>query len=503
MVQRRTFCKLVGLSAASLVTGGVLGACSRETLPEIMGAGRGGDALHGGFAAVGQPLVSFTTSVDVLVIGSGISGLSAAMAPVEAGYSVMVADKLTMLGGESYTANGVMYVAGSSLQRRAGLSLTAQDAWANRKAQLVATGMTDSHFVQTLYEQGANWVDKLANDYGAKFADPNDYAKEGENDAIVLPKTGVGDMSSVLLPLRDGLSGKGVNFQTQHRAIALIVSPAGTVCGVRFTFDKDGSSVDVEARRVIIATGGFASSQAMIQTYAPAWLKVGCCTYASVGEGHQLAISMGAQIDGMATTMPLISDATPAAAWGLFGPTLGVDLQGKRFAREDDANACPTTCFSDACGLWWTIFDNQLLNGTLSSSVAAVKSKNAKRLVGPFSDVKGLAEGIGVSSESLQATFDHYEEIVLAGKDADFGRVAQLKKLSSPYYALKQLPVRYRSYGGIKTDPSGRVLGVAGTIIPYLYCAGSVAMGGGAGLASEGAFGMLVGQAVAQSLSTR
>lgn len=69
---------------------------------------------------LGQPQVSFSTSVDVLILGSGMAGLSAAMDPSEAGLSVMVAEKLDALGGESYESNAVMEVCGSQLQKDAG-----------------------------------------------------------------------------------------------------------------------------------------------------------------------------------------------------------------------------------------------------------------------------------------------------------------------------------------------------------------------------------------------
>ena len=88
-----------------------------------------------------------------------------------------------------------------------------------------------------------------------------------------------------------------------------------------------------------------------------------------------------------------------------------------------------------------------------------------------------------------------------AGKDDDFGRTLFLEPLEAPFYAVKQLPVRYRSRGGAATDEAGRLLSAAGAPIPRVHCCGAVANGGSDGLASNGAFGMLTGQAVADSLA--
>src|SRR5699024_9800913 len=110
-----------------------LGACALDQVTDAMPPSTDASGTEAEATAVGQPPVSFSTSVDVLVVGSGIAGLSAAMAPAEAGLSVMVAEKLSLLGGESYSSNGIMHVAGSKLQQAAGIAQTAEEAWPARK----------------------------------------------------------------------------------------------------------------------------------------------------------------------------------------------------------------------------------------------------------------------------------------------------------------------------------------------------------------------------------
>lgn len=502
-MERRAFFKLAGLSAAVLAVGGTLGACEAGKLPDnpLTGASEANETADQS-SVMGQPAISFGADVDVLIVGSGVAGLSAAMGPVEAKRSVMVVEKLDLLGGESYEANGVMRVAGTDVQKRAGVDFTVDAAWEARKKELNAAGLEDLDFAKTLFVTATEWANRLAADYGAQFADPKTYVEGDVNASVLLPKNGLGDMQSVMMPLRDGLTTKGVTFSTGHRAVAFILNPDGAACGMRFCVESGTSVLDVRARRIIIATGGFASSQPLVHANTPDYERVGCYTVASMGEGQQLCALLGGQLLDMDKAAPLTSNLPQATAWGLFGPTVIVDALGRRFAREDDANAAAGACFSEERGYWWTVFGKQLTESGQSRSIAEVTSKNTKRLVGPFDELAELAEGMGISPDVLNDTFDRYNGFVKDGKDADFGRTLFLEELEGPYYALKQLPQRYKSGGGVKTNTSGQMLSIVGAIVPNVYCCGSVAASSVGGLASNGAFGMLAGNAVAAALDT-
>ncbi|BAK45641.1 succinate dehydrogenase [Eggerthella sp. YY7918] len=496
-MERRAFVTLAGLSAASLATGGMLSAC------DATGAPTGTTDQADTFTAVGERAVSFSSDVDVVIVGSGVAGLSAAMAPLEAGRSVQIVEKLDLLGGESYQSNGVMYVADSAVQQQAGVKTTVDEAWSALEKNLGDMSATDRDFAKVLYTAGTEWANHLVDEYGVQFADPAAYAQGGTTEFILLPKTGLDGMETLMVPLRDGLAERGATFTTGHRAKALIVSEKGEVCGVRFAAAKGEATLDVRARCVVIATGGFSSSQPLMHEYLPAQEYVGCCTTASMGEGLALCAGVGGQFANMDKAPSLISDIPQAAAWGLFGPTLVVNAQGQRFAREDVAGAAADACWTDELGFWWTVFDGQLGESGQSRSLAQVTNEHATRLVGPFDSLSDLAAGMGIPVEKLEETWKHYEGLVKAGKDEDFGRELFLKKLEAPFYALKQFPVRYRTIGGVSTDKEGRALNGTGTPIPHLYCCGAAAGGVLGGLAASGAYGMIAGQAAAKDLENR
>lgn len=504
-MQRREFFRLVGAGAAGAVLAGpfALSGCSRGAPTGSAPSDPGADSADDGLHVVRQPAqISFHSSTDVLVAGSGIAGLSAALMAASAGLRVTVAEKQDVLGGDSVGAVGLMYVSGTSVQQ-AGVPAdedACAGAWKSREAALKAAGVSDTAFAKTLYVAATEWANLVADECGSQFADPASYNEEGLGQEMLLPKLGLGDMASVLSPVRDRLVALKAQMLTSCEVVALIVDGSGSVRGARVVYPKSGTVEDIEAKRVVIATGGFCSSQPLMHEHAPGWERLGSYTTASMGQGQLLCAACGAQLAGMQDAVGLLGDVPTVNAWGLFAPVLQVDALGRRFASESSPAAAATACFAGGLGYWWTVYDNQLMKSSQARSVAEVTAKNAPRLIGPFDDADGLALAMGLGEGALDAAFRSAQAAADSGKDADFGKKTQLKALEGPFYAFKQLPVRARTRGGVKTDEQGRPVGNVGAALGNLYVCGSAAQGGG-DLASNGAFGMIVGRAVVDSLS--
>lgn len=495
-MERRSFFKLAGFATVAAAGGALVSCGSGIQVPSLAPAVEGTHVAN-------APEVSFSSDVDVLIVGSGIAGLSAAMDPIDGGRSVMVVEKLGLLGGESYEAAGVMRVAGSALQKRADNAMTVDQAWRVRSQELSEEGVTDLGRAELLFRTAPEWVDQLSDSYGAQFSDPGSLMESALSGSILLPQRGLGDMESIMSPLRDRLAAKGVTYTMGQRAVAFILDADASVCGMRFVAEEGDAVMDVRAQAVVLATGGFASSQPLVSEHVPSQTRAGCYTTASMGEGQLLCTRIGGQLGGMDVAPPLTGDVPPASAWGLFGPVVAVDALGRRFAPEDDDVAAADACFSGERGYWWTVFGRQLSEGGQARSIAHVAGRHAQRMVGPYGDLAGLAGGMGVSSDILQQTFDRYRDLVASGDDGDFGRSAFLEVLEAPYYALKQFPVRYKTYGGTHTDDDGRLTDASGSTVPNVYCCGSVTAGVVDGLAASGSAGLLAGRAVARDLEAR
>ncbi len=494
---RRDFVKALGIGTV-VVAGAALAGCGPQEGATVAQNGTGRMDLAGAAS------VSFSQSVDVLIVGSGIAGFSAAMDPLEAGMSVLIAEKQSLLGGESYHSNGVFYAVGSTLQEQAGVGVSAEDAWAGRLAAEGSDWDTARQdYQKKLYDLQPAWIDRVQADYGAAFADPAAY--DGVTTDIVLPKNGLTDMGSVMTPIRDALVAKGLSTSTGMRATAFILDENGDVAGMRFRAEDSNRVIDVQARAVVLATGGFAGNQEMMARNVPSQAEAGClaaCS-ASMGEGHDLCLGVGGTLADMELEENLLADIPSAAAWGAFAPVLQLNPAGRRFAPEDDRFAAANRCFSDGLGYWWIVFDGQLMGGTQAANVAKVRQQHADRVLGPFDDTAALADALGLPQETVDATLSDYDALVASGSDADQGKTHFLASLAAPYYALKLFPCRYRTRGGASVDATGRLLSASGDEpIGNVFCCGALAIGTHDGLSACAASGLLAGQSIVEAFGT-
>ncbi|WP_165247755.1 FAD-dependent oxidoreductase [Adlercreutzia sp. ZJ141] len=491
-MDRRSFVKLAGAGAASAVAGLGLTACVTQAPSAPTGDVRS-------YSAVGQPAVSFDYNVDVLVVGSGMAGLSAAMLPVESGLSVLVMEREDLLGGESYESSGVIRVCDTQLQKQAGIGQSPSAFWQRNKDSYLKAGLTLANRAESMLKSAPEWLDHLVDEYGASFADPKSYKQDGPVD-ILVSFSGLGDTEMIMLPLRDKLAEKGVTFTTEHECVALVLDGTGAIAGARFTSGKAGT-VDVRARAVVVATGGYSANQLMVHANNPDQELLGCCSRLSQGNALSLCSSVGAATADLNVSIMVASDVPDATWWGMFAPLINVSPAGKRLAREDDASATAEACVADELGFWWSIFDNQMSEGVQSASAAKVMTKRADRLVGPCDTVSDLAAAMNIPADALEATMEAFNKAMEKKKDEEFGRELQMKSLKAPYYALKQFPVRSSSRGGVMTDEECRVLDELEKPIGNLYCCGTAAAGSVEGLSTCGSSGFITGRTVVADLT--
>ena len=454
---------------------------------------------------VGAADINFTKECDVLIIGAGLSGMAAAMEPVLAGKSVVIAEKKATFGGDSAFSCWFMFANGARVQLDNGYPTTTAEAWEASKENSIATFDYDwwPAWVEGKTFANTEFVDVSEAEFGCSYQQP---ATEEELprlfSRVILPAEGIGTgYQYILSPLQENLEAKGAEFLYEMTATSLIKdAPDGAVIGCRFA-DAEGNWVDIKAGAVVLATGGFVDNGEMMNKYLPDWAHYGVLVAgSSMGEGHKMAAAAGAMLDGMDSSYiycNLMGDIPNATTWGYWAPLVLVLPNGKRFIQEGQSHDAAQEALNNGYNEWWVIFDQQAFDARcIAKSVENNIVSHAEAYV-TAETLEDLAVAMDVPVDNLLATFEEYDGYVEAGEDAAFGKTAWLKSLSAPYHALRLNVRRYKTSGGLMVGGDNQVLDVNGEQIPGLYAAGALTTQAYASCSTCAATGYFVGKTIA------
>ena len=515
--------KLVALTLASLM---LLAGCSSTPKND------GNEATPTPEAAA--------TEADVIVVGAGGAGMTAAIEAVNAGKSVIVIEKAAMTGGNTTRSTGGMNAANTPEQdliefaEEAGVEKMLASAKENYPdlAELTATvekqyeefkanptgyfdteelfmldtlvggkNLNDHALVEVLANEAKNGIEWLKT-IDANLSQVGSFGGASVK-RIHKPVNDEGKtvaVGSYLVPkLTKAAEDKGVQFVMETAATELVVTD-GKVTGVK------AGDTTYTGKAVILATGGFAANTEMVLKYKPDY-KGFVCTNAPgmTGDGIAMATAIGADTVDMEQIQihPTVSQETSALITeGLRGDgAILVNSEGKRFFDEvGTRDAVSAAEVAQPGGFAWLIVDNKMVE---ASSVIAGYIKQGLTVEG--ADVEALAAAMGVDGAALGETMDKWNACVEAGKDEDFGRTSFAHKLDEgPYYAIKVAPGVHHTMGGLKINTNTEVLDASGNAIPGLYAAGEVTGGvhganrlGGNAVADIIVFGRIAGQQAA------
>ena len=434
-----------------------------------------------------------TLTTDIVVVGAGAAGLSAAVNSADHGAKVVVLEKMPFPGGASAVCGGQYAIQGSDLQKAKGVKYDPPQALVY---DLIGNGHlhNDLTTLKVLAEQSpaaANWAIKR---FDLKFIDqPLQYRAEFQFDRSLYLVGGCGPMfQSVLKASKD----KGVKILTNTKAEELIVED-GEVVGVRAKA-KDGSDVTVKAKAVLLATGGYGANKDMLVEPLKSALYYG--PVSSTGDGHRMAQKIGAPLQLMefGKRYPNGVEAAPGRAasviqgnyraWTQAG--ILVNAEGKRVVNEKASNNDIMQVLEKQPGqLLFLVMDQKTFDGFREGvkTLGVTDEDLNKWLAANGKTVPILTKGAtlaeaakaaGVDGATLEKTVVRYNELVTKGKDEDFGRpVAFMKRTVSeqgPYYIIEQKPRFATTMGSLKVDEELRVLDAKGKPIEGLYAAGEI-----------------------------
>ncbi len=419
-------------------------------------------------------------TADVVVVGAGIAGLSAALAAKEAGADVIVIDKMPMAGGTTLVAGGILVSVGSELfaeNRLESDNLESMLAyWKNRQAKSgVESGYPDYDRLASVLSDTGETVDWLvANDVAF---DSQPYAASSAYPMALANGGGAGLISMLVA----SVEARGVKVILNCKGTALVTDENGAVVGVKA--ETETENITFHADSVILATGGISQNQELVAKYSPKLTRAGLVPTSAVshtGDGFLMALEVGAgTFDVFATPLFNITVDPALVGGGALSiyAQLGVNANGDRFANEaaaagwDMMDHTASDMIQDGNAPFWYIYDSA------NADVAAIlEAGAADGVVAKGDTIEELALNMHVYTANLKKSYDAYSAAVAAGEDAEFGKPAMFLApiAQAPFYAVKVYPTTFGSAGGVTTTEEGRVTRQDGTVIPGLYAAGEM-----------------------------
>ena len=453
--------------------------------------------------AYGRSIVSelyADTQADVVVIGAGGAGLSAAIEAASQGAGVIVLEKREFIGGNTNSSTGGINGAETSFQKALGI----EDSKALFFSDIMKGGhyLNDSSLVHTLVENAPSTLDWIAR----MGADLSDVGLMGGSSVkrTHRPKGGLAIGPHLVKVLCDEAVGKGVEIRTGNTVLDVLMSSEGKACGVRVG-QSGGPDYTIRAGAVIIATGGFGANLSMVSLYCPKLSGFSTVNHiGATGDAFPWVEKFGAelyQMDKIQThpTVDVRNSLMITEAVRGNGAIL-LNREGERFVNEmDTRDVVSEAILSQTKGTAFLFFDQ-----TVRESLSAIDNYDKLGLLVQSSDLASMALKTGMDEASLNRSIQRYNGFQSRGDDADFHRSSvqmPVPLTKAPYYAVEVKPAIHHTMGGIHIDSKARVLDKQGRPVEGLFACGEVTGGvhggnrlGGNGVADIVVFGRIAGR---------
>ena len=488
-----------------------------------------------------------TVDADVVVVGAGGAGMTAAITAAAEGKSVVILESQSMVGGNSVRATGGMnagktvYQDENEFGESAGvektlktaaekyadnetitaLAKTVSEQWAAYQANptgyfdsvelmeldtmIGGKGINDPELVETLCENSADAIDWL-DEHGITLHNVSSFGGASVK-RIHRPVNAEGKTVSVgsyMIPLlQENCEKAGVKMMLDTTATEILTDANGAAVGVKAT-GASGETVTVNAKAVVLASGGFGANLDMVVKYKPE-LKGFMTTNAPgiQGQGIEMAQAIGAATVDMDQIQihPTVEANTAALITeGLRGDgAILINEEGQRFIDEVGTRDVVSAAEIAQTGSYsWLVVDQAMVD---ASSVIQGYIKKGYTVTG--ATYEELGKAMGVDAAAFAETMEKWNGYVEAKNDPDFGRTSFANPLNTaPYYAVKVTAGVHHTMGGLKINANTEVLNEKGEVIPGLFAAGEVTGGvhganrlGGNAVADFTVFGRIAGAA--------
>ena len=422
------------------------------------------------------------SSYDVVVVGAGGAGFSAAIEAKNAGANVVLLEKMPAVGGNSLISGAEMNAAKNWVQPKLGINddspeLHAEDTYkgGDMKGDMkVINVMTHNALDAALW----------CRDYlGVRFEDDNLFFFGGHSRKRALIPVGHTG-TEFITKFQAKADELGIPVITNMKMTDLILDKDGRVTGVKATMH--GAEYTFNAKGgVVLATGGFGANKEMVKKYNPKIDERFMTTDApgTTGEALYIAEKAGAELVNMGyiQTYPIcdpISGVIELIADSRFDGAIMLNQEGKRFVEElDRRDVLSEAILKQTGGYCWVLWNDNIgkISNTVGTHTTEYEAFTKQGIMATCDDLKCIADFTKIPFDQLKKTVDRVSSMAGKGNDKDFNHRGGLMDMSQgKYYVIKAVPSTHHTMGGIRINEKAQALTKEGKVIPGLWAAGEV-----------------------------
>lgn len=423
------------------------------------------------------------TDYDVVVVGAGGAGLTAAITAAENGASVVVLEKQGTIGGNTALSGGEIAAPGNWLQQEQGI----EDSVELFYEDVMKGGdyKANPELVHKLAEKALDAATWLRDDIHVEFEDKMLFFGGHSVMRSLVPngETGV----EIIKKLKAKADELNITVLTNTKAEEL-ESTDNTVTGVKAS-TKDGDLTFTATKGVVLATGGFGSNIEMRKEYNPEMDEkiLSTCSPGSTGDGITMAEKLNAATVDMSyiQTYPTCDITSGTLLYvgdvRLAGRSILVNKEGKRFVEELERRDVISKAVTEQTGgVSYMFWDESAME---ASGVKDAHPEEYEKLIKDKHLVKAdtieeAAEFFDIDADNLKKTVADYNQYCADGKDLEFNKRGDLVPFGEgPYYIMVSQPAVHHTMGGLVINTNAEVQDTDGNTIKGLYACGEVTGG--------------------------
>ncbi len=442
-------------------------------------------------------------STDIVIVGAGGAGLSAAIEATNEGAKVIVVEKNAFMGGNTNYATAGMNAAYTKYQEEKGIKDspelffedTMKGGHEKNNPELVKVLTGES--AETVY-----WLESL----GAKLSEIGATGGQSADRTHKAPE-GMPIGTHLMGVFTKQVEDLGVEVRLNTKAVD-ILSEDNKATGVKVE-NKDGNTYNINAKAVIIATGGFGANAELVTKYKPELEGFGSTNQPGatgdalvIVEKLDVALVDVKEIQTHPTVVPKINELITEGVRG--DGAILVNREGKRFVNElETRDTVSKAILSQEGKTAFLVFDQQVVDKT-----SAIKKYKDAGLLKEATTLKELGEKLKIDGKGLEEAVNTYNEYFKKKEDTEFGRrTLPVELMKAPFYGVEIAPAIHHTMGGLKINNKAEVINNSGSTVEGLYAAGEVTGGvhggnriGGNAVTDITVFGKIAGKNAADAI---